>query len=50
MSCLTGKKESSFIDYMNFELSKYTKIIRSSESNIDKINNKIEMIRRILEC
>ena len=47
---LMKKKESSFIDYMNFELSKYTKIIRSSESNIDKINNKIEMIRRILEC
>ena len=47
---LISKMEETFIQYMNFEYSKYMRIINSTDNNIDKINEKIEMIRRIIKC
>lgn len=47
---LISKMEESFIQYMNYEYSKYMRIINSTDNNIDKINEKIEMIRRIIKC
>ena len=41
---LISKMEETFIQYMNYEYSKYMRIINSTD------NGKIEMIRRIIKC